>query len=480
MKGIIKNIVFAFFVSGVLSPAMFGQEQDSVVLTYDDFIKTVITNHPIAKRLDLLDERSEAQFTLAKYYIDPKFDAQWDRKEFKGTEYYDQRDVQVKVPTLLGADFKVAYEQMDGDFLNPENDVPISGLLSAGVSIPLLRGLMYNERRKAYDEAEVIEGLNDVEKIKMFNKLVKMASVQYLNWQVAYEKRLAYQGILEQAAERLEFTKENFFSGDKPRIDTIEARANYELRLQEAIAIEVEFIRERFGTNAQLWNGDDAITLNENVVPETLSNEFGQDWIQQILIEGPELPPNHPLIRAFELKSDKLSIEQRLIRENTKPQLDLDLNPLFQFDDPDNEFNAIADNYKWGVRFQMPMFNFKQRALKQFNIIETQELRQDFMQDSINLANSIMGGFNNEFLFNDIYESSLRNIDLAEELLEAENIKFEIGDGTLFLINSRENSLIKTIIENIDSQKNLIKNRFDLLDAIQLNQEEWQNFVLEN
>ena len=125
--------------------------QDSAsVLTFDAFYAKVLADNPVVRQARLLDDVGRAEVLAAKGGVyDPTVSALWAKKAFASAGYYNYLDAALKIPTPVGIDFKLGYEQTSGTFVNPDRTTPSSGLLSAGVVIPLGRGLITDSRRNA-------------------------------------------------------------------------------------------------------------------------------------------------------------------------------------------------------------------------------------------------------------------------------------------------------------------------------------------
>ena len=116
-----KTILFLFITSLV-----FPQEQiqDSLVLSFDEYLGYVKKFHPVAKQAELHIQIGQANLMKARGGFDPKIEVDHNRKKIKNTEYFDQLNSTFKIPTWYGIELKGNFEQNDGVFLNPESFVP--------------------------------------------------------------------------------------------------------------------------------------------------------------------------------------------------------------------------------------------------------------------------------------------------------------------------------------------------------------------
>ncbi len=112
-------------------------------------------HHPLVKQANLTLNIGEANLLKARGSFDPKVEVDYNRKEFKNTEYYNELNATFKIPVWYGVEFKGNFENNTGDFLNPNMTVPEGGLYSAGVSLALAQGLLMNESYGHFEKGKV-------------------------------------------------------------------------------------------------------------------------------------------------------------------------------------------------------------------------------------------------------------------------------------------------------------------------------------
>ena len=123
-------------------------------LSLSEYLSYVKNYHPIVKQANLVINTSEAELLKARGAFDPKIEVDFDEKLFKETTYYNKLNGAFKIPTWYGVEFKANFEQNEGLFLNSENELPLEGLYSAGISVSLARGLLTNERMTTLKQAK--------------------------------------------------------------------------------------------------------------------------------------------------------------------------------------------------------------------------------------------------------------------------------------------------------------------------------------
>jgi hypothetical protein len=148
---------FSFFISAVFVSAQSLEQPTETILSFEAYIGYVKKHHPLVKQANLVLAFGAATLLKAQGGFDPTFDVDYDRKEFKNTEYFDLLNTTFRIPTWYGIEFKATFEEHTGVFLNPNLTMPEGGLYSAGVSFSLAQGFLINERMAALKKARFFE-----------------------------------------------------------------------------------------------------------------------------------------------------------------------------------------------------------------------------------------------------------------------------------------------------------------------------------
>ena len=132
----------------ILTNSVFSQLDTSTTLHQDEFLLMVVQNHPLVKKAELISKKGELNVKSARGGFDPYLYNYFNEKNLDGKEYYNLLNAGLKIPTWYGVEGKVAFENTSGYYLNPENNTPTNGLVTAGVSVAVGKGLFIDERRK--------------------------------------------------------------------------------------------------------------------------------------------------------------------------------------------------------------------------------------------------------------------------------------------------------------------------------------------
>lgn len=429
----------------------FSQNDSTIILTYQDYIEMVKDEHPMAKRADLKLYEGKAALLYARGAFDPKIYTDVGQKYFKNKQYYSQINGGLKIPTWFGIELKGGYEQNQGTFLNPENSTPNNGLLYGGISIPIGQGLFIDERRAALKKARLFKGISEMEKQILLNELIYAAGSTYWKWFKSYHTLLVYKEAYSLSHERLKAVKLGAELGDRPTIDTLEASIqvqNRKLALQQS---QLEFTNSSALLSTFLWaEGIVPLEVATGTVPESREIVSVTDTSAALLIQMDSLINSHPELNQSRFKIKQLEVDKRLKREQLKPQLNLKYNPITEYVGNESFENFTINNYTWGLAFQVPIFLRKERgALKLANLkLQESNLKISNKQEIIRYkAIAARNEWDTTKQQIDLYAQT---VDNSRNLLKGEQQLFDLGESSLFLVNSREVGYIKTQLKFIE------------------------------
>lgn len=447
------HLLFACFL---ISKSYAQDDLKSDILTFDSFVKRVQEHHPLSKQAYLQEQFGEAEIRSTRGAFDPKAYADLTQKYFNDKQYYSKLEGGVKIPTWFGIEFLGGYEDNEGDYLNPENSVPGTGLYFAGISVPVGQGLFIDKRRAALKTAKLYAESTKASRQYLLNQLYLKATKAYWYWFQAYHQKKVFQEAVSAAAFRLSAVKQGATLGDRPQIDTLEAQIqlqNRELALQEAsLALENSIAL----LNTFLWDeGLIPLELEETTVAPALENTNTQQTEEQLLLEMDTLLLNHPELVLSRFEIEQLEVDRRLKAEMLKPTLNLKYQPLVEGIGDEIATNYNQANYKWGLEFSFPILLRKERGSLQKAKIKLAEKQFALKDKNQNLKYKATTSFNS-------WQTSISQVELYqqnsfdyEKLLDGERSLFKTGESSLFLVNRRELGYINAQLKWIEA---LVKN----------------------
>ena len=458
------SILFLFLFQNV-----FAQEENLTnTLSLNEFLAYVKEYHPLSKLANFEISAAQAQLLKSRGAFDPKVEIDWQNKEFKGSEYYDILNLTFKIPTWFGVELKAGFEQNEGQFLSPQNNVPQDGLYSAGISIPLGQGLFINQRMADLRQSKILQDLSQAQRDILLNRLLYDAVLSYLDWYLANREVRLFINFVERAEVRFDGIKQSALEGDIPTIDTLEAGIivqNRKLSLEQA---NLKRIKSRLTLSNFLWFENNVpLELNPLVDPEDLTAGSIDPVLGTNLLQLEDFVlEDHPKIRALDFKIDQLQVNQNLKADMLKPQLDLEYNFINERVNQVDNLNFNASEYKAGVYFRLPLFLRKERGDLKLAKIKVNEAELDLDFETLQLQNKIQASrseilsyINQLAIFKSIVQDN-------SDLLRAEERKFSFGESSVFLINSREVGLIDAKVKEIKAFELLLKSKADLFNVL--------------
>lgn len=450
----------------LISSLVTAQSQDSIVMSFSEYLGYVKKFHPIAKQANLTIQIGQANLMKARGGFDPKIEVDNIRKKFKATEYYDQLNATFKIPTWYGIELKGNFEQNTGDFLNPEAFVPDDGLYSAGISASLGEGLLINERMADLKKAKFFREQTAADREILINQILYDASVAYFNWLQAYNETKMFESFLENASLRFQGIKRSAEAGDKAAIDTLEAKITVKNRALGLEKTKVKLMKATLELSTFLWLNDNIpVELQSNVIPDA----FIEDTVDNVLeISGLPLTDfvleNHPKLRSLGFKYEGLEVDKRLKANKLLPTIDIQYNFLTERPDIARSFNTAE--YKGGFNIAFPLFLRKERGDLRLAKFKLQDLQFEIDNARITIQNKVLA------IYRELESFERQNLLLSEivtdygTLLSAEERKFKFGESSIFLINSREKSLIDSQLKAIDLQNKYLKAKAKLFNSL--------------
>ncbi len=425
--------------------------EDSIqTFTVNEFLDMVLAYHPMARQADLIPQEARQQLVVARGGFDPYFFSNLDNKQFGGKEYFFLNETGVVAPLWLGMELKGSYFINRGDLLNPENTMPAQGQMLAGLSMPLAQGLFTDERRTVLKQAKIFVQSGRFERIAMLNDLLFTCTKDYWDWALYYNWLLVFSEAFDVSRVQFENVKNAFLLGEVPAIDTLEAfiqLQNIEFNLNDA---RMQFINSGYQLSNHLWNENmQPLQLSELLIPERVDSlNFGKaltfDSLENIINAIAEF---HPDIRQLQYKIEMLDAERKLKLEYLKPRINANYNLLseqqFRFVNQPDIAAVFNTNYKWGFDIVFPLFWGKGRGDYRLAQLKIKDAQYKLEFKNIEVLNKVQTYFNELLTLRaqiELYNSAALNY---ERLLEAERIRFQTGESSVFLINMRQMKLLE-------------------------------------
>lgn len=437
----VKSFVCSLLLTFLIGNA-FGQAK---TLNIENTLDIVRKYHPVIKQSFLQNEMSKNELLATKGVFDPSFQINNEEKTYDNKLYYKFNTTELKIPLWYGIDIKAGTENNIGERLDPSLTKNISAFV--GVSLDPFRGIMVDKRNSIVKQARNFVELTKNEQLLVVNDLLLEATSAYWNWVNAYYINIILNRSIQNNRERYEVIKNSYFSGDRAAIDTTEALTQlqtFEI-MQTQAAVDLQ--KARLELSNYFWT-DNGLPYELEDVIEPISN-FEMNNINIIelgrldeLVDQAFLA--HPKIKMFNNKSSILDIEKKLNTIELFPSLKLNYNAL------ENNLSNISSNIntsnnaKYGVTLTMPLFQRQARGELAKTKNKMDELDWNRKYVTLEIENKVRSSFVEFYALKEQIKTNEAILKANKLLFDTENIKFQLGESSLFLINNRELKFIET------------------------------------
>lgn len=437
---------------GILLTPIIGTSQDTLTLAL--FLDIVERYHPLIKKAELYDNIQDAYELKSRGVLDPKLNSEYNTKSFKDTDYFTVWQTEAKVPTTLPIDLSVGYERNQGVFLDPQNNVPTNGLAYGTINLSILRGLLFDEQRYSIKQAELNGMKGQIEQDILHREVIYQAIRTYLEWTEGYLKLSISEEFRDLIRVRHTSVIDLFNNGAIPAIDTTESRVNLNTAEKSYYDSYSDWIGKQQKLSLFIWDAEgNPMQIMEDVQPMPLNSLIDELEAYSEILNLNFLAD--PYLRKIDNNIASLELTNKLEREFLKPQLDLKYNTIINFGDNSFDPTFNINDYKYGIGLELPIRNRKTKGEIKLNeaIIEQNQ------QDKYAHLGKIRNNYEALVIRSDIQkqvigiaEEKIRN---SKTLNEAEQLKFSLGESSIFLVNQRERKLLEAKYERVKSYTSL-------------------------
>ncbi|MEN8697395.1 MAG: TolC family protein [Bacteroidia bacterium] len=421
-----------------------AQVPDTFLFNELAFLRQARDYAPTVLSSNLEVDIQNQEFLAAKGAFEPKLAGKYNLKNFDNKTYYNKLNTGLKLKTPLGIKVDGGFTDNSGVFLNPEANVPVQGLAYAGIEVPLGAGLFTDEERTHIKQQRLETDAAALLNTLTVNDYLLEAGESYWDWYGSILLLQVSQEAVALASNRLNFVKRKNIIGESADIDTLEAFINYQNRQTLNLSAIVKWEKNKNYVRNYIWlptrNADDLkpeVDMKyEAVFPDSL---LGQQYIK-----------SHPMIKLLETDSLVNRAGIALAREYFKPQVDL----AFKLQENASDFGQFdyspAENNYVGVNVYMPLLLRKQRAKAKQLQYKEQIISNKKSEVSVRLQNAQRTYYRNSLdLKRSVNVWSTATVNYRR-MLQAEQTKFNLGESSLFVLNSRE-------LKWIDAREKYIK-----------------------
>jgi outer membrane protein TolC len=447
-----------FIILYFLCLSVQAQTDSTRYFSIDQFFTAVLENHPVAKQAGLLSEAARQEIRLAKGNFDPKLEGILESKEFQDKSYYSKIDGYVSIPTRSPVTPKIGFEQNKGELLNAIDRIPGDRQFLAGISLPVGRGLITDERRTTLKQAELLTSLAEAEKVKVINKLLLEAAKEYWNWYYATQSYQLLTQANQLSKDIFERVVTNHQQGEASVLDTVQAKINWQSRIIEQQEASLQLQNSLIKISNFLWDENvNPVQLKESAIPQSpeIQSAFTPAETNRLLDLVSE---NHPELIKQQLKIQQLEFDKNLAREFLKPRLDLNYTLLSQ-PGTAHVFDP-ANDYKFGLDFSMPIFLRKERSKLALTGIKIKSTGWELSQQEREIMNETVTAINEVNNTAALIKQQQSMVESYHRLMQGELLNLENGESDLFKINVQQEKLIQQELKLLKLKSEFAKQRY--------------------
>ncbi len=435
----IKQLIYTLFF---LWGNAHAQEKS---LSIENTLDIVRNYHPVIKQSFLQNEMAKNELRASRGIFDPSIQINTNEKTYDNKLYYKYNTSELKIPLWYGIDIKAGTENNIGERIDPTLTRNKSAFV--GVSLDPFRGILVDKRNAVVKQAKNFVDLTKNEQLLVVNDVMLEATSAYWNWVNAYYINTILTKSVQNNKERYEVIKKSFVSGDRAPIDTTEALTQlqtFEMMQTQAAA---DLQKARLELSNYFWTATGIpYELEEDIIP---SGSFDLNEISSIELGRLEEMVNqamqvHPKLKMINAKSTILDIEKRLKTIELFPSLKLNYNALENNLSNVSTIINTANNVKYGLSLSMPLFQRQARGDLAKTRNKMEELKWDRKYISLEIENKVRTSFVEFYAFKQQIKTNEAILKANKLLFDTENTKFQMGESSLFLINSRELKFIET------------------------------------
>ena len=204
-------------------------------------------------------------------------------------------------------------------------------------------------------KAKIQLKLSNSERILQSVEILYNASLAYFNWKKTFDEVKLYENYSKNAEIRFKGIKSLIKQGDKPAIDSVEAKIIVRNRLLSLEDANLKLTKSKLELANFLWlENNIPLELQDSLIPEENLDKTVQETLKvNELLNQNFVLDNHPKINALQSKIDILNVDRKLKANNLLPKIDVGYSYLSK---PQMINNYKFEDYKVGLNFNFPIF----------------------------------------------------------------------------------------------------------------------------
>jgi outer membrane protein TolC len=421
-------------------------------LSLSDFLGRVERTHPSIISATYEPDLAEAEIRNALGRFDPDLSFSMAYKSSDGADKLNFIDGSLSLPlnTLFGPTIKAQYRRGIGSNVNQENATSTAGEAYAGVVLPLFPGIFTdrrrNELRKAMLRPEIAQAQYRIER----NALLRSAALAYWSWAEAIGRVEIADSMVKLIEQRLQQVRARVQAGEEAAIDSVEVAQELYRRRGQAFEARRAEEQARVTVAVFLWSGS-GIPQDVDFLPNVAMNvDTTADRTEVLRTASLQRPELLRMQKFTEMARYDSSLATEFLRPFIQAEASLASYNVDQWSSID---------YRLGLSISQPLLFRSASANAQTATIGVQraDLSQMIVQRIVEAdAERALVAVDRS---RDRLSAAQTEVDLALQMIQAEQRKLVAGESTLLQINLRERFYA-------EAQLRLLAARADLARAI--------------
>lgn len=348
-----------------------------------------------------------------------------------------------------GMTYFAGYQLGRGSFASYDGKLQtdLGGEYRAGVKLPVFRDRTIDPRRADLQKALIGRRIADLGVDQQRLVILQLATRRYYEWLAAGQRYNVARAVLQVAEQRDGQLREAVRLGQIPAVDVTDNQRA--ILTRRALLIEAERALQQAAIELSLFYRD---ASGAPVLPgiERLPPSFpalrGID--EQRLNDDIELAlKRRPEIRRFREQRNQVEVDRKLAQNQLLPNVDVSVSFASQLGG--RRVGRGPNDLIAALVFDLPAQRraAKGRDLAALARIEQFDQRERFARDQVEAEvrdaySAMKAAFERARVLRE-------EVEVARQLEVAERVRFELGEGNLFLVNLREQATYETELREV-------------------------------
>lgn len=369
--------------------------------------------------------------------------------------YYNNNrlDMLAEQPTTYnGMSFFGGYRIGQGSFASYDGKQATNSLgeIRAGARVPLWRDRAIDKNRAAIKQAEIGVKIADLSVAQQKIEIIRNATLRYWDWISAARRYLIAKNLYEIAKERESQIIKRVNAGDLPPIEQTD---NERVLLQrESFLIGSEQSLEIAGNELAIYLTDvNGNQRNPSIdeIPETIFSLFEEIKDVNLEKEIESALERRPELKRFQAQRDQNFIDQALAKNQMGPGVDIVV--IASQDLGQGSITRSKPELEASIVLNIPLKTRTQQGKLEGAAAKNEKLtkQEKFFKDRITA--DIRNTYTTVNITRQRAILAQKEYILAKKLEEAERLRYVMGEGTLLVVNIREQTTGEAAIREIDA-----------------------------